>query len=88
MITASISDSSISIVGHASQQVCSAVSCLTQTLDLMLSKYNIEHEFYCQSGNTKIYYNSNNCIANIAFDFTVTGLKDVAESYPNELHLV
>lgn len=85
MITASISDSSISIVGHASQQVCSAVSCLTQTLDLILKKYGIEHYFFCESGNTQISCKSNNNIVNIAFDFVGTGLKDIAISYPSQL---
>ena len=88
MITATISNDSISIVGHASTQVCSAASCLTQTLDLCLTKHNIEHDFVRESGHTKISCKSNNDIVNIAFDFVSTGIKDIAESYPNELHLV
>lgn len=83
-----ITGNKISITGHATTQVCSAVSCLTQTLDLMLTKYNIEHEFYCKSGNTQISYKSNNNIVNLAFDFVVTGLKDIAVSYPSQLQII
>lgn len=86
MITTTTSNDSISVVGHASTQVCSAVSCLTQTLDLCLTKYDIKHDFVCESGNTKI---SCNCLSDditgLLFDFAIVGLQDIAKSYPNEL---
>lgn len=89
MITASISGSSISMVGHASTQVCSAVSCLTQTLDLHLTKHNIKHDFVCESGNTKISCNYlTDDIAGLLFDFVIVGLQDIAKSYPNELTII
>lgn len=89
MITITTPNDSISVVGHASQQVCSAVSCLTQTLDLCLTKHNIKHDFVCESGNTKIYCNYlTDDIARLLFDFVVTGLQDIAKSYPNELTII
>lgn len=88
MITATIAGNKISITGHATTQVCSAVSCLTQTLDLILMKYDIEHYFFCESGNTQISCKSNNDIVNIAFDFVGTGLKDIAISYPSQLQII
>lgn len=88
MITAMITGNKISITGHATTQVCSAVSCLTQTLDLMLTKYDIEHYFFCEIGNTQISCKSNNNIVNIAFDFVDTGLKDIAISYPSQLQII
>lgn len=87
MITITTSNNSISVVGHATTQVCSAVSCLMQTLDLILKKYGIEHYFFCESGNTQISCKSNNNIVNIAFDFVGTGLKDIAISYPSQLQI-
>lgn len=88
MITIIIADGKISTTGHAETIVCSAVSCLTQTLDLILTKYGIEHEFYCESGNTQISCKSDNDVVNIAFDFVATGLKDIAISYPNQLEII
>lgn len=84
-MTITLTPHQILVEGHSSTKVCSAVSCLTQTLHQVLLNNHIEHYFEMTNGYTNIQCDINIEIVNRYFDFVVTGLLDMAKSYPKDI---
>ena len=78
----------LEIKGHAETRVCSAVSCLFQTLILYLKNLNLTFDYKIVSGDSYIKINTFNTNVIVAFDMIVLGLKDIEKDYSKELKII
>lgn len=89
----------ISFEGHVSKKhgkhgkniVCAAISMLSQTALKYLESIGSIDEYTVSDGYLKFTTKKRfiNCIRiNAIFDYMITGLKDLAEQYPDEVKLV